>query len=353
MKRLAAIILIHACLAAAAYSADLIPTGPQKTTAFYSQSDVHGWKVIVRGRAESFSVRMDPDSNDLLGRVREKSKITVRLFSREGIKNGDELFVIDDRNLITARIKVISIYKSRSFGYMLAGYGNFRLCALNDRVVQRLSEGYSDYARVYRGRGDHYLEKGDRGAAIAEYKKALELDRGNPETHLALGYVYLEQGLLQFAFREFMESYKTMGRLYDNEDRYRLLKGMADIRFREVFQSYLPEEKREGLKNEGIAYCKEALAVYPDSVEINYFLGRFFYRKSTMPEDEDRTARDYFLKVVELQPQHVKANVALSELYFKHRNREKARFYASRALKDDPRNERARQILDYLETRNR
>jgi hypothetical protein len=49
----------------------------------------------------------------------------------------------------------------------------------------------------------------------------------------------------------------------------------------------------------------------------------------------------------------VKANVALSELYFKYRNREKAQYYAMQALRDDPRNERARQILDYLETHNR
>ncbi len=336
-----------------AMAADLIPPRMTYTKVFYSQTDQAGWKAGICGRIDSFSVRQDIDKNDLMERPREKSRVTVRLYSREGIKEGDELFVIDDKNLITGRIKVVSIFKSLSFGYMLTGYGNFRLCARHDRVVQRYTERDSDAAGVYKGRGDYFQEKGDPGSAIAQYKKALTLDRGNPEVHLALGTIYLKQGVLQFANREFIEAYRTMGRLYDNEDRYRLLRGLADVRYREVYESYLPQEKKEKLKEQGIGYCREALAIYPQSVEINYFLGRFHYSRSSSPESDDKTARDYFIKVVELQPEHINANIALSELYFRHKNREKAQFYANQALKGDPHNRRAHQLLNYIDKFNK
>jgi len=347
---LSMIIVLSAMRAAPA--AELMKDKLMTTKIFYSQTDVKGWKAVIRGKALSFSVQSELDKNDLLDRLRDKSTITVRLYGQEGLKVGDELFVINGKNLVTARIKITRIFRSRSFGDMLTGNGSFRQCAVNDRVVQRLSDEFSRYAYINKARGDYFVENGESGKAIAEYKKALELDSGNPEAHLALGYIYLKQGLLQFAFREFSESYKRMGRLYDNEDRYLLLRGLAEIRFREVYDSYLPETARNKYREEGVGYCREALAIYPDSIDINYFLGRFHFKKSAMPEPEDRTARDYFLKVLEQNPEHVEANIALSELYFKHKNREKARFYAEQALKGDPASARARQLMIYIDRYN-
>ncbi|MCL1910822.1 MAG: tetratricopeptide repeat protein [Leptospirales bacterium] len=337
------------CFAVCGYSADLRRTGPEYTSAFYSPKETLGWPVIVRGEVYSISVSdARSEENDLKGYIGEKTKLLARLYGNEGIKPGDELFVIDKSNLINARIKVASIYKSASFGYMLIGYGNFRLCSLRDRVVQRTSEQYSDKAVVYKSRGDYYRENGDDGRAVAEYKNALALDSGNPEVHLSLGEIYYKQEMLQYAFREFTEAKKSLARLYDNEDRFMLFKGMAEIRLRETLEAPLTQEKKEAFRREGIGFCKEALKIYPASVDVNYFMGRFYYKKSMMIEDEDSIARDYFLKVVKAQPVHLDANIALSELYFKHRNKEKAEYYALQALKGDPNNARAIELLKYV-----
>ncbi|MDR3237349.1 MAG: tetratricopeptide repeat protein [Spirochaetia bacterium] len=343
MKHLLFFCIIFAS-AVYGYSADLKRTGPRQTSAFYSYGEITGWSVIVIGEVDSIGVSDIPQENDLKGYIGEKTKLTARLYSNEGVKTGDELFVMDKNNLINGRVKVAYIYKSTSFGYMLIAYGNFRGCSPGERVVQRASEQYSDYAVVHKSRGDYFREKGDDGRAMAEYKKALALDNGSPEVHLSMGEIYLKQGMLQYAFREFSEAKKSLARLYDNEDKYLLFKGMAEIRLREILEAPLTKEKREEFRKDGIAFCKEALIIYPASADANYFLGRFYYKKSMMIEDDDSIARNCFLKVVEAQPQHAGANIALSELYFKHRNREKAEYYALQALKGNPHNSRALEL---------
>ena len=338
------------CFIVYGYSANLRRMGPERTSVFYSQNETLGWPVIVRGEVHSIGTSdMIPDKTELKGYIAEKTKLTARLYSNEGIMAGDELFVIDKNNLINGRIKVASVYKSPSFGYMLIGYGNFRLCSVRDRVVQRTFEQYSqDRAVAHKGRGDYYREKGNDGRAIAEYKKALSFDKGNPEVHLSLGEIYYKQGMLQYAFKEFTEAKKSLARLYDNEDRFMLFKGMAEIRFREILEAPLTQEKREEFRREGIVLCEEALKIYPASADVNYFMGRFYYKKSMMIEETDSIARDYFLKVVKTQPVHIGANIALSELYFKHRNKEKAEYFVSQALKGEPNNARAIELLKYI-----
>lgn len=336
-----------------AYSADLMRVGPANTRAFYSLNDKEGWKVVVRGQVLSFGVDESKSAitKDISGNLHEKSQITVRLFSDDGIKIDDELFVINKSNLITGRIKVSNLYKSSSFGYMLIGQGNFRMCHERDRVVQRADEQYSDRAVVYKGRGDYFVEKGDYGNAMVQYKKALELDKNNPEVHLAMGELYYKQDVLQYAYKAFTEAKKSVARLYDNEDKYTLFYNMAQIRFREILETPLTAEKREQFRKQGIEHCKEALQIYPSSIEGNYLLGRFYYKKSMVAENEDISARDCFLKVVEIQKEHVGANIALAELYLKHKNSDKAEFYITQALKAEPRNERARKVLESIKSR--
>ena len=350
MKKLIAAFIIF--LGSVGYAADLMRVGPEKTMAFYSATDKTGWKVVVRGQILAFGVDEQNAKDNLSGNVHRKSQVTVRLFNNEGIKVHDELFVIDKNNLITGRIKVNSVYKSSSFGYMLIGSGNFIMCDEKDRVVQRAEEKFSHYAVVHKGRGDYFAEKGDDGSAMAQYKKALDLDKNNPEVHLAMGELYYRQGVLQYAYKEFSEAKKSIVRLYDNEDKYTLHKYMAQIRLREILEVPMTAEKREAFRNQGIEHGKDALTIYSTSADVNYIMGRFHYKKSMIPEDEDTIARDYFLKVVEVQKEHVGANIALAELYLKHKNREKAEFYILQALKGEPRNARAREILTNINAPN-
>lgn len=351
MKALyATIISFVLFLAGYGYGADLRPSDQVHISAFYAQGDVQGWPVTVRGIVHSLGTRQDIPVDSVAGHTFEKSAVTVRLFSAEQLKPGDELFIINDNNLITGRIKVVSIFKSISFGHMLTGTGNFRMCSVRDRVVQRREEAYSDRAVVRKSRGDYYMEHGNEGRAMAEYKKALELDKGNPDVHLALGWIYYKQDILRFAYREFEEANKNLYRLYDNEDKYSLFKGMALIRLREIRELSLSAAEFEVLRKQGIAHCQKALKLYPDSVEANYWLGLFHYTVRGKG-DEDTAARDSFLKVVELDPEHEGANIALARLYLKHGNKDKAELYAIQALKSSPSGSQARELLESIRSR--
>ena len=97
-----------------------------KSSAFLALCDHHGCErssVSTAGRATP-----------------EKSLVTARLFSDDGISVGDELFIIEKNHLITGRIRVTNVYNTVSLGCMLTGTGNFRSCSLRDRVVQLRSE---------------------------------------------------------------------------------------------------------------------------------------------------------------------------------------------------------------------
>jgi tetratricopeptide (TPR) repeat protein len=335
-------------LAGPARSNMIMEEGSDRLKVFYSMTDRVGWNAVLKGKIVSYASKDEYDANDLLGRSQDKSKATVRLYNAEGIKEGDTLYVINESNLIVAQLKVRAIFKSESLGNMLVGYGNFRLSSEGDRVIQKYEDENSKYSHVYKARGDYYENTGNSGEAIREYENALKLDKNNPNAHLALGLVYLKQGLEQYALREFQEGYRNIGRMYDNEDKFLLLKSIADIRFREIYESFIPENQKERYRAEAIKICGEALQIYPQSERMNYYLGVFHYRT---PNPDDKKARDYLLRVLDLNPSNAEASVALSELYYRHDNMAKARMFAQKALDSDRTNKRAQKMLKYIESK--
>lgn len=310
---------------------------------FYYEEDTRGWHAVIKGMIISLSVREDTAKDSMTQRAQDRTKATVRLSAPEGLKAGDILYVIDDKNLVVAKMETRSIFRSQSFGYLLVGYGHMRLARTGYRVAQRREEELSKYAYIYKARGDYFQNIGDPAESINHYKKALELDKGNPEAHLELGNLYLKDNMLQFAFREYSEAYKNIGRLYDKEDRYNLLIYMAETRYREAYFTTLPSALRSSYIKEGIKYAREALGLYPDSVQANNYLGTFYF-KSDEPSDVD--AKNHFLKVIQGDPGNIEARVSLAELYYNHKNREKALYYAVEALKIDGTHERARLIKE-------
>lgn len=348
MKKTIVFIAAMLMAASAAHANMKIEEGFQRIKVFTSQTDKAGWVAVLKGKVVSYSSKDEFDKNDLIGSSQEKSKATVRLFNREGVNEGDILYIINNKNLIVAKMRVRNVFKTVSFGEMLVGYGNFKLAAVGDRVIQKAEDENAKYAYIYKARGDYYDNTGGEGEAIREYKEALKLDSNNPEAHLALGMIYLKQGLDQFAFRELKEGYRNIRRLYDKGDRYQLLESMAQIRYREVYGSFLPQKLKDRYREEGMQYCGEALRIYPASESINYLLGVFNYRS---PNPDDKAAKDYFLKVIEINPLNADAYVSLAELYNRHENPGKARLYADKALEADPTNPRAQKMVKYLESK--
>ena len=107
----------------------------ERITMFNSETETPGWPGVIIGRVLSLGAREIADK-ELRQLAQEKTKVTVRIDSREGLLPGDELFIIDSKNLIVSRFKVITINESRSFGYLLVGYGKFRRVQRDFRVAQ-------------------------------------------------------------------------------------------------------------------------------------------------------------------------------------------------------------------------
>jgi len=81
----------------------------------------------------------------------------------------------------------------------------FAVCVLVNffPVILHAQVYHEEPAWVYKGRGDRYLNEGEPGKAIVEYKKALIGDSGSkriyPEVNVKLAKIYLNEGLYDLA----------------------------------------------------------------------------------------------------------------------------------------------------------
>ncbi|HNX24507.1 MAG TPA: tetratricopeptide repeat protein [Spirochaetota bacterium] len=316
-----------------------------KTKIYFSYSDKVGQDALVKGKIISISTSEALPENELSGMIQDKTKATVRLIDNEGLHSENTLYVIDPNNLVVSKLQVKYIFDNKTMGNMLIGYGNFKLSNEGYRVVKAVADDKAGDSFIYKTRGDYYYRTGDKGKAIAEYKKAIEMDRSNPSPRLALGLVYYKDEIYNFAYAELIAAYNSISSLYDNEDRFILLKSLAEIRAIEAYRNVNLFENRVKFRKEGIKFCKEALRVHKNSVEVNYLLGEFYYRNIDNKTDDEKLARDMFLKVIELDQSHAGANIRLSELYNKHNNKEKGLYYAKKASESDPANQKALEII--------
>ncbi len=316
-----------------------------KTKIFFSYSDKVGQDAQVKGKIISISTSEELPENELSGALQDRTKVTVRLIDNEGLHTDNTLYVIDPNNIVVSKLQVKYIFDNKTMGDMLIGYGSFKLSNNGYRVVRAVTDKKAGDSFIFKSRGDYYYRTGDTGKAIAEYKKAIEMDKSNPAPRLALGLVYYKDEIYNFAYAELIVAYKSISSLYDNEDRFILLKSLAEIRAIEAYKNINLFENRVKFRKEGIKFCKEALKVHKKSVDVNYLLGEFYYRSIENSLDDEKLARDMFLKVLELDKSHPGANIRLSELYLKHNNKEKGLYYARKAAESDPSNQKALEII--------
>jgi tetratricopeptide (TPR) repeat protein len=338
-------ILLYSTGSRVVTAAEMIMEGYQRFfQAYYTQGDTMGWDVELKGKIieKGADLKVDTIVSD---KVQDNTSASVRLFNNIGVSIGDVLYIVDNNNLIVGKITVTSVFKTSTFGYLAVGSGKLRLVNLGNKVVQRVYNNQMNNAFVYRGKGDISQEIGETGKAISYYKNALTVDKNNPEAHLSLGYIYLNDDMLEYANSEFREAEKQIRRLYDNEDRYYLYKGLSEVRFRQSYFVNTTANLRAKYIKEGIEYSKKALNIFPDSKEVNYYLGIFYYRNT---EPSEVLARDQLLKAVSIDENNVDALIALAELYDKHENKDKAITFADQALKIDPTNDRAKYIIKKL-----
>jgi len=344
------ILIIPASLFAARLNVD---DSNSRLFMFYTDEDKIGVKAVLRGTVLEFGVKEELDKNerDLGKSVQDRTKVSVRLVSTEGVIPGSVLYVVNERNLVVAKIRIVKIFDSPSFYKMCVGYGNFRAVKKDYRVVQKSGDAEAGNSYVYVSKGRYFSDTGDVSKAIEFYQKAIAIDKDNPEAHSSLGYLYLEQKLLPFAIKEFDIAYMNIGKLYDREEKYLLLKGSAQARYMAVFFSELPKghKIREKYIDEGMEFCRKAASLYPDSVEAHYYLGRFHYDRSIdemnkIDTDNDEKAVLEFEKVIAIKNDFTDAYIILARIFKKHNDKSNALMYISKAVSLDPKNRDAEDL---------
>lgn len=319
------------CCVTITLEAGFVARKSSETKIFYSETDVEGWNALVRGRVESLGTR-DIAPDELNQSASGRSKITMILDNADGLLQGDELYVINDKHLIVAKLSLVSILKSVSFGYIGVGYGNFRRVQKNYLVVQRVTESNSRYAYIYKSRGDFYRNTGDTAQAIIHYEKALSLNRNHPESHLALAQIYYTKNMIDYAEKEYRLAYDARGYLYDNEDRIQLYRGLLEIfRYKAFDDDRIAAAKRTYYLDEGLRVARQAEAEFRKDHSLLFYLGLFNFHKSN-----DVESKRALVALLQDDPENVDALLLLAQLYERHRNRERALEYVEAALTVEP-----------------
>ncbi|HEY1406869.1 MAG TPA: tetratricopeptide repeat protein [Spirochaetota bacterium] len=353
-KYLSLILFIFAITPISLFAAKLsFDKRDESVIIFFTEEDRIGVKAQLCGIVLQMGVKetLDPKEKELGKSVQDHSKISVRLISSDGIIPGSVLYVVNDRNLVVAKVHTVKVFDSTSFYKVCVGYGNFRAVQKDFRVVQRADDERANNAYLYISKGNYYRDQGDISKSIEYFQKAVTIDKRNPEAHSALGFLYLEQKLIPFAIKEFDLANENVGRLYDKEDIYLLLKGSAESRYMAAFYSELPKgnKLRERYVEEGIYFSKRAIAVFPDSTESHFYLGRFYYDRSTdemskIETENDENAVKEMEKVISLNTDQFDAYVILARIYKKHNDKDKALQYADKATRINPADSDAREL---------
>lgn len=321
----------------------------KKTKIFFNQNDKSGKEAMIKGKVISLSSNDELAENDLSEISHEKTKATIRLFTGENVLPTNIMYVIDPNNIVVSKMEVKYIFNNKTFGDMLVGYGNFKLSNAGYRVVQLIIDSGKNNSYIEKSRGDFFTRSGDNGKAIAHYKKSIESDPGDPAPHLGLGLIYYRDSIYNFAYSELFKAYKNKDRLYDKEDKFILLKTLAEVRFIETYDNYNINSNRIKFRKEGIVYCRDALKLNPESVDVNFILAEFYYRGIGSDNINEEDARDRYQKVIELQPLHSRANFRLANYYIKNNKTKMAHFYARKAVEGDPANQEALELLKRLQ----
>jgi tetratricopeptide (TPR) repeat protein len=245
---------------------------------FYTETDAVGWDCLLKGTVMSLGMREIADE-ELRQLAQDRTKVTVRLTDRSGILEGESLYIINERNIIVARLQVHTLFRSASFGNLLIGYGNFRYVKQDFRVVQRSDNDRSRYAYVHKSRGDYHYRTGDIAMAMVEYEKAVELDPANPEAHAALGNLYLKKDIIDFAAVEYSRALQAVNRMYDRFDKYLLYRGLARTAYLRHSRSPLPlnSRQRKQIATEALSWANSGLRLHGHEAEMYYYQA-YFYR---------------------------------------------------------------------------
>ncbi len=159
-------------------------------------------------------------------------------------------------------------------------------------ALRRVAPQMPDNPEIHKMLGSFALEDGDFSAAIASYKRAVDLAENDPDMKFALAVAYYNSGKVQEAletYREIISSGANLPEAYANLGTIYLQQGLVDEAWRTL--------------HDGINRCKDCTTLYAPYALVQAVMGRF------------RDAIPWMQKAVEAEPGNPKNLYNLAGMY--------------------------------------
>ena len=193
--------------------------------------------------------------------------------------------------------------------------------ALGDGLAAQTAEPKA-VATKHRELGFRYLREGSPLAALGQFHAAVEADRGDKRSRLAIGMIQAEHGRLSEALDEFAAAVAI------------------DPDFAEAHLQHGLALERAGLADDALASYHEAVRSDPDQIPAMYALSAALRKRG-----DTRGSRRLLERVVDASPDFAEAIVNLSLLLQREGKAREAAEYLARATELEPENPRSRLAL--------
>lgn len=209
--------------------------------AFRSYSRPYFEKMLLIGEVITRSQLMG-ERQKILGFDTREMILHARLFSDFPLRVGDKVYVVqkdlDHRKyqhaLIVAEAEVISLYQTSFQGQMLTARGNLSMVQAHHFVAipdlrKDREESFFEYKQ-----GERWDRFGEQALAYAHYRKSLQINPQNIQTHLRLGEKAFEQKHYEEAIRHAEEAWQNRRQVQNMQSYIKLGAFYSKVRLFEI-----------------------------------------------------------------------------------------------------------------------
>lgn len=246
------------------------------------------------------------------------------------------------------------------------------ICIFGIAVIKRNAvwrDGYSlwtdtlrkmpNSSHAHNGMGVVYDKLGRINDAVLEFRAALSLKQGNPETHSNLGNAYSKLGRMDDAILEYREALRlkpdytdahyNLGNVYDKLGRLNdaVLEYREALRLKpddpEIYYNFGNVYNKLGRMEDAVLKYKEALGIKPDYIEVYGNLGVVYYKLGLVDD-----AISEYRKALRLKPDYSDILFNLGMAYKKKGLNAEAKQAFEEALMLNPDDNEAKEMLTSL-----
>ncbi len=308
---------------------------PYKTYGFLRQSGQKKLRLQIVGKV--VEVKSD------------KKRILIRVWQRNIVRQGEVLYILDQRNLVIGKLKVKNVFDTLYFGQMVSGVGHFHLIPAETKIGQliKAEDKTQENYQIYLAKADNFFEQKIFGESVRYYKKALSIDGNDPHALFGLGKTYYYMKLMEPAEKMLQQAYQNRHFFNNAEDKGEMYIYLANFYIRKAEKSGIDADrkKRSAFLEKAQAMLLKANAQIPDSPQVFYYLGRV-----AMARQLDQKALEYFRSSIRYGNDFLFENYwYIAQIFKAKKMNKKATLFLQKALAIRPDNYRIKAELKNLQ----